>query len=336
VRSLKYPNLEFIISDRHLADDALDRLEQRFGCDSRFRFLRRPDRADWIDHYNDLIREAKGDYFLWMPHDDSYPEDYVSKLVEALEADRRAVIAFGRVEAIDLNGRPMSKAELPEPPIHPEGSWTTRDVIRLDMLWNAAIAIRGLIRRQPVVDRGLFIRRTRNTVLADKCWVFGLGLLGRWIYLPDCRCMKRYYPTSTHAAWQGARQHTLRQYFVQCGYLWDYAPRRLEALEGMLALGLRQIARELRKRGNTSQGGVRAAGRLDRFLVAAARRMVGAGASANPKPPGRHGLEFDAERALEGEAGDQGKNEKADDPVERHTEEGDRQRRVAHAGGAKG
>ena len=68
--SIAYPNLEILISDRHCADDTLERLASRYASYSRFHFFRATDQLNWIEHYNFLLRAAQGKYMLWMPHDD--------------------------------------------------------------------------------------------------------------------------------------------------------------------------------------------------------------------------------------------------------------------------
>ncbi len=83
VEAVAYRNIEIIISDRHGEDDAIEALRRRFGHDSRVRFIKRHDRIDWVDHYNALLRQFTGKYFLWMPHDDIYPADYIDELVHS-------------------------------------------------------------------------------------------------------------------------------------------------------------------------------------------------------------------------------------------------------------
>lgn len=86
IRNADYPNLEILVGDRHLADDTLEQLRARFPDDSRLRFLTAKDRLPWVEHYNALLAAASGQYFLWMPHDDSFPPGYIGALVDRLEA----------------------------------------------------------------------------------------------------------------------------------------------------------------------------------------------------------------------------------------------------------
>lgn len=70
--SIDYPNVEILISDRRQDDDALDVLAERCAGDTRVRLVRGRDGVGWVQHDNALLAAAAGEYFLWMPHDDSY------------------------------------------------------------------------------------------------------------------------------------------------------------------------------------------------------------------------------------------------------------------------
>src|SRR5215470_1559425 len=104
IESIDYPNLEIILSDRHLHDDALERVAARFPGDPRLRFLATRDGRGWIDNYNLLLRSATGAYFMWMCQDDEYSAGYVNELVAHLEATPDAIVAYGDVELTDEAG----------------------------------------------------------------------------------------------------------------------------------------------------------------------------------------------------------------------------------------
>lgn len=243
--ALDFP-VEILISDRHLYDDALDRLQERYGDRPNIRLLRAEDRIGWVDHFNLLLSEANGVYFMWMPHDDSFPQDYLPKLIEPLEGDPTAVLAFGNVRAIGREGRPRRNALLPPPPLDSDEPWTTRTMLRLATHWNPGIAFRGLFRREPIVRSGLFMRSTRRDVNADRFWVSATGFLGRWRYVPDCYCVKRYYPTSTHARWKLTPTVWFRAFPVLSRYSWDFARPRSRALLAIATFGFWSLGRALR------------------------------------------------------------------------------------------
>jgi hypothetical protein len=143
-----------------------------------------------------------------MPHDDDFPPGWLDTLVRRLAARPDAVMAFGRVEAIEPDGTPMALA-VKHPRAEPVARMTSVDSA-VDLLVNGGVAFRGLFRRGPVVEHGRFIPRTRDGVHADRAWVFSVALLGPMLLVPEAVCRKRYYGASTHASWSSAgRAHQL-------------------------------------------------------------------------------------------------------------------------------
>src|SRR6476619_1938088 len=119
--SLTYPNLEFLISDRHCLDDALDVLEARYDSDSRFHFFRAHDELNWVQHYRLLMQLAFGAYFNWMPHDDTFPANYFEMLVGALQKYPDAMLAAGGTEVVYPDG--SREILLPTPPFSNDTPW---------------------------------------------------------------------------------------------------------------------------------------------------------------------------------------------------------------------
>lgn len=233
-----YPNLEIIVSDRNGLDDAIDRLQCRFAGDPRFTFIASDEQLDWVEHYNDLLRRASGAYFLWMPHDDSYPGSYVSQLVARLEEDPRVILAFGSLDPVDLDGRALPEREVPPPPFREGETWSPRVAVRLLTTWRLGVPFRGVFRRDALVRSGLYIRPTYRNRSADVFWVFGVALAGRLSYVESCRLVKRYYPTSTHARHPIVLRNAVRVFPVLRSYLhaqdlpWKEAARLNSTLLG--------------------------------------------------------------------------------------------------------
>jgi len=205
VEAIDYPNVEIILSDRHGEDDAADVLARHYKTDSRVRVLVAHDRLNWVDHYNLLMRAASGKYVMWMPHDDSYPGEYVSQLVSALEHDPDAVLAYGRLETIAVDGCPVPGPVRSALPVDSDDVWSVRVALRLLFFWNIWITFRGLMRREIVMQSRLFIRPTLDLVEADVYWAFALALKGRFFFVPECSCTKRFHSTSASAPWQHGR-----------------------------------------------------------------------------------------------------------------------------------
>lgn len=217
IERLSNPLYEVVISDRHGADDAWDRLRARFADDGRVRFIRTLDGADWVEHYNALLRASRARYFLWMPHDDEYPANYVETLVDALEAAPDAVLAFGVMESVDA-GRGRMDRFTPLPVTDGE-VWSPRVAARLLVRWNAGTAFRGVFRRDLVVRQGLCIERTPTLSRADIYWVFGVALLGRLLFVPHTWCRKYYRADGASAGWPLTWSTAWDDYRVPARYL---------------------------------------------------------------------------------------------------------------------
>jgi glycosyltransferase involved in cell wall biosynthesis len=225
-----YPNLEFIVSDRHHRDDAIERLQSIFGGDARFRFLAAEDELDWVKHYNLLLREAAGEYFVWVSHDDSYSPDFISKLVEALEQNPDAVLAYGHVVRLDINNERLTYLS----PRVPDSAKAPGVLSAYRCVASACLQFHGVFRRQFLVARQLWIRPTVENIAADMLWLFAVALIGRTIYVEDCIFSKRYYPSSTHKRWDSLMRPSYLWNFarVTCSYLDDYAHSWMERVMG--------------------------------------------------------------------------------------------------------
>lgn len=216
--TFEYPNLEILVSDRHCADDTLDVLRARYGRDPRFVFFKATDELNWVEHYDFLSRMATGKYLLWMPHDDSYPANYIHLLAQALENYPDALGAYGKMCALYADGR--TECHPRHPAFSNEEPWGMRNAMRMYMENHIGVAFHGLFRREALDAHGLWIRTARDTYASDMIWVFAAACLGRLVWVPACSHQKRFYPTSTHAQW-GPRtlKHRLDELVILHSYL---------------------------------------------------------------------------------------------------------------------
>jgi GT2 family glycosyltransferase len=193
-------DVEIVLSDRTRVDDAIECLRERHGDDPRVRFVSSSDGLGIIDHYNALLREAHGDYFMWMPHDDTFPSDWVPRLRAALDANPDANLAFGRVHPIDLDGAVFADMVrfYVDPPIELGTLERADEAIYLWRHWSIWIPYRGLMRRREVVRRRLFLRPGLQEYWHDNTWVFAMTVVAPIVYVPECACEKRYHPGSHH------------------------------------------------------------------------------------------------------------------------------------------
>jgi GT2 family glycosyltransferase len=235
IDAVTYPNVEVVVSDRHLLDDALEVIRRRYGGDPRFRFLEGTDQLTWVQNFNLLLREARGKYAVLMFHDDSYPANYVAELVQALEGEPDASLAFGRVEQISLDGF-LPTLPFTPPPVHAGAAWSIRDSLKALTVWQLWFAFRGMVRLDVVQGSGLYIRPTYRNIRADIYWVFALSLRGRLLYVPSCSCVKRFHRSSTAADWTFDLRQSLNACRVLRSYCRTFARSRRDSMICQLVL----------------------------------------------------------------------------------------------------
>jgi glycosyltransferase involved in cell wall biosynthesis len=231
-----YPNIEIICSDRHLADDALEVLSTRYRGDSRFRFLAARDEIGWVENYNVLLAAARGKYFFWMPHDDTYSPNYITGLVALLEQHPDALVGYGTMLRRNL-GETTWDEHIPRPPFSNWGAWTVWSGFQAFLAHQIGSAIHGLLRREPLMEKRLFMLSTLKSNAADFVWMSSLAFHGRWVWAEECVYDKTHYPSSTGAAWKPRNwTYTLREIPILRSYLVDSETTARRRMRGWLIL----------------------------------------------------------------------------------------------------
>lgn len=221
LEQIAHQDFEVIISDRHCEDDTIDVLEAKFNNNQHFRFIKATDRIGWVDHYNLLLQQAKGKYFSWVPHDDIYPSEYFAVLVEEMEQQPSSLLCFStmRIEgntwwAPDYT---VFKKDFHYP-------FSSKQYLQLLDSGLLGIPFRGVFKRQPIVEKKLWIRQNRSvTAYQDLFWVFALLQHGGFIYTEKTFCTKNFIEGSAHSGWKKKMMSKRNPYVLQMifGYLFD-------------------------------------------------------------------------------------------------------------------
>jgi glycosyltransferase involved in cell wall biosynthesis len=115
-----YPAIELIVSDNGQNGDELRHIvELHYG--RPFRLRRNEQSVSISAHFNQLLAEASGEYFVLLADDDAISPHFVSSLVARLEGQPEVGAALPRVETIDSAGGRRPGASRPNPP--PLMSW---------------------------------------------------------------------------------------------------------------------------------------------------------------------------------------------------------------------
>ncbi|HEX7490075.1 MAG TPA: glycosyltransferase [Candidatus Limnocylindrales bacterium] len=98
-----YPNTELLISDNN-STDATESIARDYARrHGRIRYIRQEANIGASANFNFVLGLAQGEYFMWAADHDLWEPTLVSACVAALEADKRAVLAYPRSLLIDEN-----------------------------------------------------------------------------------------------------------------------------------------------------------------------------------------------------------------------------------------
>ncbi len=196
IEAQDYPAIELLVSDNGMNGDRVSEIV-RAGYSRPYRFRQNPVTIEMIPHFNQLIEEARGEYFFLLCDDDEISPNYISELVRALELHPEASLAFSRQEVLDLEGNVImsSTPELPEIVTGPEfilGTWE-----RPRFGFKSISAFLARTDRERAV--GLYPCFTRGTH-PDDAMVVKLSLDNQVAFSPRCVWRNRLYETSNGMA----------------------------------------------------------------------------------------------------------------------------------------
>jgi glycosyltransferase involved in cell wall biosynthesis len=111
-----YPDIELIVSDNGMNGTRVrDIVEACYPRPHRFR--QNPATVNISQHFNQLIDEATGEYFVILCDDDEISSNYVSELVASLEMYPGASVAIARQEMLATNGAVVRRSSEAMPPV---------------------------------------------------------------------------------------------------------------------------------------------------------------------------------------------------------------------------
>ena len=188
-----YPNLHIVISD-DASSDATGAICQGFAeRHDHCEYHRQPRNLGWIGNVNALFELAHGDYLFFAFHDDPLSPQYVERLVDALEHNPQAILAYTDVHVGERQWRytevdgVRGRVERARRIIHKIGHW-----------W---IPNRGLFRAQAVELTGGMRRHLGGEYSADWPWLLHLSLLGEFVRVPEPLLTKVFRDKGVSTQW---------------------------------------------------------------------------------------------------------------------------------------
>lgn len=199
-RSLKcvagqtYANIELLVSDNGgLGDEVTRVVEENYTRPWRLR--RNETTAPVIEHFNQLVSEAAGEYFVLLCDDDEISPGYVSSLTTHLRADPAISVGVGRSEAADAEGRIV-----PGPPERPPPRMSGLEFIRAwcEGRYGLRCLVTHVTRTADLRRCGMFPDFPRG-YHSDNALFFRLCLMGDVAL--DWGCWFRWQIEETSLAW---------------------------------------------------------------------------------------------------------------------------------------
>jgi glycosyltransferase involved in cell wall biosynthesis len=191
-----YGNLEILVSDDASTDGTADLCEEFAAYDSRFRIMRQQQRHGWLKNTNLLLREVTSDYCFFAYHDDLVQSSYVARLVEALEANPGAILAFTDIYWKDQVETYTQLDGVVDPFVR------AKRIIRKKGQW--WIPGSGLFRSDAASQVKGMRRHLAGEYKADWPWLLQLALLGDFVRVPEPLFRKIWREESLSSKWNSA------------------------------------------------------------------------------------------------------------------------------------
>jgi glycosyltransferase involved in cell wall biosynthesis len=176
LREQDYPNLRILISDNSSTDRTGEICRRVAEQDERINYTRTEENIGAAVNFENVQRQAGGDYFMWAAGHDVWSQDLVSSSVASLEENAGASIAFATSYWIDEAGERQDRdTDYPDT--------RSQSVIGrfLTVFWGNMHPVLGLIRVSHLrQSRGL-----QNFVGADLVLLSELILAGDFVHAPN-------------------------------------------------------------------------------------------------------------------------------------------------------
>lgn len=187
-----YDDFEILIGDNGSTDRTEEICRAFAARHPRVTYLRSEENLGAAWNYNRLVAPARGEYFIWIAHDDLFAPSLLRKSVELLDKTPDAVLCCAGVQHIDEHGEPLGAWQLASPRLSKDPSQRFGDVLRLPQ-WHLSFA---LIRRDVLLDTRLF----GAYIAADGVFLAEMALRGRFVEITEPLFLNRQHAASSTEA----------------------------------------------------------------------------------------------------------------------------------------
>jgi glycosyltransferase involved in cell wall biosynthesis len=228
ILSQSYGNFEVIFLDDRSTDDSL-KVVRPFRKDQRFRVMEnKANSGNVFAQWRKGIEAARGD-LVWICESDDFCEpDFLARLVPEF-ADDSVMVAFGRIQFAGDDGKHCAGLDEYRESAEP-GIWSGR-VLRPAAQWfrsafavaNVIPNVGGCVFRNHPVDRAVWDRLLRYTVVGDWFWYAMISAGGQIAYVPEAAAYFRQHGKNTSVkSFQGAAYYQEHQsVMLELRKLWE-------------------------------------------------------------------------------------------------------------------
>jgi glycosyltransferase involved in cell wall biosynthesis len=203
-----FQDFELVISDNASTDRTAEICRDYEARDCRIRYSRNAKNIGLVGNHNRLVELARGEFFMWVAHDDALDKDYVAKCVQSLDSCPDAILCCSHVRDIvedDISPTPdggdgelaeILKTDSPDPRVR------YRSIIKLN---HQCQSVYGVIRI------GL-LRKTRlhgKYADSDRVFLAELAVRGRFLVVPEPLFFHREHQQRSVHAYRSRQERTV-------------------------------------------------------------------------------------------------------------------------------
>jgi len=173
-----YRNFELIISDNASTDRTESICRSYAERDRRVQYHRHSRNRGVTWNFRQVVLLARGEYFLWMAHDDYLAPEYIERCLELMQANPGTVLCYSKGIEVDEKGAQLGRKEQVLNVDGPLAHERFRELIRME---HNCESIFGLIRSN-------LLRKTSihgDFPDSDRCVLAELALYGPFAKLPE-------------------------------------------------------------------------------------------------------------------------------------------------------
>jgi glycosyltransferase involved in cell wall biosynthesis len=209
-----WTDYELIISDNGSRDATPEIISRYADADSRIRTYRFEKNLGAWRNLTKVFEEGRGEYFVFLSHDDLYEPEFLATAADVLSHDREALGCYARTEVIDSTGQQIKIIEIDER----FASESPSERVAAAVFFAPPVIAFGFYRRSALECTSLF----EPYAGSDRTFAIELALAGRLIGLDgtlfkyrrhDAQSYGSKYPNRrTRIAWWDPSKADARTY----------------------------------------------------------------------------------------------------------------------------